>query len=255
MKLSDRLMTIASLVPAGCTPADIGTDHAFLPIWLVSEGIAERALAMDVKEGPLSRAREHIEEAGLSGRIKTRLSDGISALAPGEADTLIIAGMGGDLVMRILEEGRDKLREIPTLVLSPQAHVPDVRRYLHHLGYEITEEKMAEEDGKFYFALQAKRSSRRAIGYERAVDYLFGRQLLLRKDPVLLRYLAAEERRCARIRESLTAGGTKEMTPQNRERLCEVIRYSEYIAEAYSSCSAEDGAGSSDSSSSSSAGF
>ena len=253
MKLSDRLQTIASLVPAGSLPADIGTDHAFLPIYLVSEGICPRALAMDVKEGPLSRAREHIAQAELTEVIETRLSDGIAALEPGEADTLILAGMGGDLSMRILEEGRDKLRSIPNLVFSPQSHVPQVRRYLHHLGYEITDEKLAEEDGKFYFAIQAKRGENRPVGYERAVEYLFGAPLLARKDPALRRYLEAETRRVGRIRESLCAEGEKEMTPQNRARLCEVIQYSEQIAEAYSSFSSEGASPSS--SSASSAGF
>ena len=93
MKLSDRLEMIASFVEHGNRLADIGTDHGYVPIYLVQTGRVPSALAMDVRKGPLLRAEEHIREAGLSGRIQTRLSDGLKKLAPGEADTVVIAGM------------------------------------------------------------------------------------------------------------------------------------------------------------------
>ena len=96
MKLSKRLETVASFVPKGSNIADIGTDHGYVPIYLVREGQAEHAVAMDVRKGPLERARAHVEAAGLGSRIDVRLSDGLAGLKPGEADCVVIAGMGGD---------------------------------------------------------------------------------------------------------------------------------------------------------------
>ena len=90
MELSKRLAAVAALVDAGSRPADIGTDHAYIPIWLVEEGICQKAFAMDVGKGPLERAREHITGHGLGNYIETRLSDGLGALAPGEADCCLL---------------------------------------------------------------------------------------------------------------------------------------------------------------------
>ena len=124
MVLSRRLREAAALVTPGNRLADIGTDHGFVPIFLVEEGKIPSAVAMDVNPGPLQRAREHIKEHGLEDRIRTRLSDGLSALGEKEADTILIAGMGGALSVRILEQGADcVLQEVKELVLQPQSEI------------------------------------------------------------------------------------------------------------------------------------
>ena len=105
MELSKRLQAVADLVTAGCRVADVGTDHAYIPIALVQEGRIPGAVAMDVNTGPLERARLHVAENRLEEKIELRLSDGLAALSPGEADSVVIAGMGGGLVIRILTEG------------------------------------------------------------------------------------------------------------------------------------------------------
>jgi tRNA (adenine22-N1)-methyltransferase len=105
---------------------------------------------MDLREGPLSRAREHIKEQGLSERITLRLSDGVSALSKGEADTILIAGMGGELIIRILTDGAEICHSVRELILQPQSVIGEVRRYLRENGYRITDEDMVLEDGKFY---------------------------------------------------------------------------------------------------------
>lgn len=107
MMLSKRMQAVADLVPEAACLADIGTDHGYLPIRLVQKGRVRRAIAMDVNAGPLDRASGHIEECGLGERIATRLSDGLTELGPGEADVVLIAGMGGPLTVRILERGKD----------------------------------------------------------------------------------------------------------------------------------------------------
>ena len=110
VKLSARLAAVAALVEPGSRVADVGTDHGYIPIYLVQTGIADRAIAMDVRSGPLERARAHVDRLppGCRERIETRLSDGLKALSPGEADTVVIAGMGGELMIRILDEGQSQ---------------------------------------------------------------------------------------------------------------------------------------------------
>ena len=110
MDLSKRLQTIISLVEPGEMIADIGTDHGYVPIALVRRGICRKGLAMDVGNGPLERAREHIHAHSMENVIETRLSDGLHMLQPGEADRIVIAGMGGPLMQRILEEGEAAAR-------------------------------------------------------------------------------------------------------------------------------------------------
>ena len=106
MQISERLRTVAGMVSPGCRLADVGTDHAYIPIYLMQNGVIPQAVAMDINQGPLLRATENIRRYGLTGRIETRLSDGLEKLQAGEADTILIAGMGGLLMVRILETGR-----------------------------------------------------------------------------------------------------------------------------------------------------
>ena len=143
VKLSKRLERIASFVQPGSRVADIGTDHGYVPIWLVQKGVCPSALAMDVRKGPLERAEEHVEEVGLSGKIELRLSDGLAKLKAGEADTVVIAGMGGKLTCRILEQGRHVWENWSEgkerLILSPQSEQDEVRHFLEEQGFSKEE--------------------------------------------------------------------------------------------------------------------
>lgn len=149
-KLSKRLQAAADFVTKGNRAADIGTDHGFLPIYLVQSGKCPRAVAMDIRKGPLERAKEHIAVQGLGALIETRLSDGMQALKAGEADSAIITGMGGLTVIHILEEAREILPDFKELVLEPQSDIAKVRRYLREHKMEIDREELVEEAGKFY---------------------------------------------------------------------------------------------------------
>ena len=155
VRLSSRLAAAAALVTPGNRLADVGTDHGYVPIALCEQGTIPCALALDVREGPLSAARRNIAAAGKQEQVETRLSDGLIALAPGEADTVLLAGMGGALIQRILGEGAPALAGVRELVLQPQSEIPAVRRFLRLSGYEITHETVVKEDGKFYVVLRA----------------------------------------------------------------------------------------------------
>lgn len=155
MELSKRLRAVAGMVTRGSIAADAGCDHAYTAIWLVRQGICPKAVAMDVRSGPLERAVEHIREAGLSDYIDTRISDGVEALCEGEADSLILAGMGGRLIERILTEGRGRVREMKEVILQPQSETGRVRRFLREQGFLISGEDMVLEEGKYYQIMRA----------------------------------------------------------------------------------------------------
>lgn len=164
MILSDRLQVVVDMVTPGHKVADVGCDHAYTSIYLIKNKISNKVLAMDANPGPIKKARKNIyEEYGLEDKIETRLSDGLENLAPGEVDTVIIAGMGGGLTCKILQEGADKLDTLKELVLQPQSGVDLVRKLLERLGFPIVKERMLIEDGKYYVVIKAEKGQQSKI--------------------------------------------------------------------------------------------
>lgn len=219
MRLSKRLEMVASFVEKGSRIADIGTDHGYLPIALVERGICPKAVAMDVRPGPLERAREHVLACGLEEKIALRLSDGLAGLKPGEADTAVMAGMGGELVIHILEQGRHLWDEVKTFVLSPQSELDKVRLYLEEQGFFIAREEMVAEEGKFYTAMLVQRGQ---MHYQRPADYFYGKHLIEEKNPVLVFFLTKERARIEGIMEGLKGQNTKKAA-EAREKLAQEL--------------------------------
>lgn len=207
MKLSDRLEQIAAQaaeITEGYV-ADVGTDHGFVPIRLIESGKVKRVIAMDVRRGPLSRAREHIREYDMEDRIETRLSDGLRELKPGEADTVIIAGMGGELMLRILRNGAHMRGSVKHYVLSPQSELSAFRHGLEELGLSITEEQMLMDEGKYYVILTV---SPGIMHYEQEYEYRYGADLIRRKHPVLKEFLEREMSQGEELLAHLSRTGT-----------------------------------------------
>ena len=228
--LSKRLDAVASLVTPGYTVADVGCDHGWVPIFLVENGIAPKAFAMDVRKGPLSIAGEHVREAGLENRITLFLSDGLTALSAGDADCIIIAGMGGPLIRRILKEGEAVAKSAKELILSPHSEWAQCRRFFAEQGYETLDEQMVEEDGKYYLIVKLK-PKEEAFGEEAdsALALEYGAFLLKRKDPVLRDYLMKEQNTLMLLLEKLTAqddlgrqGNTDSETSRSAQRRSEI---------------------------------
>lgn len=185
------------MVGEGSALADIGTDHAYIPIWLVSRGTISRAVAMDVNEGPLNRAKENIRQNGLEKKIETRISDGFSALLPGEADTAVIAGMGGGLMIRILRDGRKIVNSLKECILQPQSEIEKVRTFLLEEGFSFIRENMVEEDGKYYPMMCVRPPATVRVDPQEKwlqTELVYGRLLLAEKNPVLREYLEREIR-------------------------------------------------------------
>ncbi|MCC8163549.1 MAG: class I SAM-dependent methyltransferase [Lachnospiraceae bacterium] len=203
IRLSDRMERLAGYVTEGNRLVDIGTDHAYLPIALVQAGRIPAAIAADVNEGPLLRADEHIRAAGLDGQIVSRLSDGFARIRPGEADTAVIAGMGGQLVRRILEGGAHCLASVSELVLQPQSEICLVRGWLEEHGFYITDEDIVLEDGKYYPMFRAGHGSPETAAKQ--AELYFGRASLQRSPRVFLGFLDRESKKNQKIRKGLSA--------------------------------------------------
>ena len=155
MALSRRLELIASLVPKGARVCDVGTDHARLPIFLIERKIAERVIATDIRPLPLENAKKNVANSGVTG-IELRLCDGLSAVKKSEIDTVIIAGIGGEVISGIISRA-EPLREqpCPLLILQPTTSPESLRRYLSQNGFEIQSETALKENGKLYSVMTA----------------------------------------------------------------------------------------------------
>lgn len=230
LKLSERLAAVAFLAGNGGVLADVGTDHGYVPVYLVSEGNFPRAIAMDVNPGPLKSAAAHIVMYGMGDYIQTRLSDGVAALSEGEADTILIAGMGGGLIMRILREGQTVCRSARKLVLQPQSELPSVRRFLLEQGYVTDAANMIREGGKYYPMMRVhyEPSGVSSEGARMELYCRYGRELLLQKNEVLGDYLVKERGVYEKIRLQLSAQKPGETgTGQRIREVEEVLRLNE----------------------------
>lgn len=185
--VSKRMKRIADMVSAKRV-ADIGCDHGFVSIYLIKEKIADHVFAMDINDGPLKRAYEHVNEYGLSDRIDVIKSDGAKALDPGDADGAVIAGMGGRLTERIISDSIEVFQKMDEVVLSPQSEIDHVRRFLVQNGFDIIDEDMVYDESKFYVIIKCSYDAdvTRQIDEEQAK---YGPVLIKKKHPVLIDYL------------------------------------------------------------------
>lgn len=190
MELSKRLQAVADLVSDDRIVADVGTDHGYIPIYLVHTNKCPKAIAMDVNIGPLFRARDHIEAYRLKDKIETRLSDGVRNLQVGECDCVVIAGMGGALTIKILEDGRELFQSLKEFVLAPQSELYKVRKYLCDNAYCIVKENMVLDDGKYYSMFRVVNGKSQEY---QAVELQYGKLLLEQKHLVLKEFLLREK--------------------------------------------------------------
>lgn len=204
--LSQRMQMVADMVSKGNVLADIGCDHGFVSIYLLENGICPKVIAMDVNEGPLLRAKEHIEERGLSSYIDVRLSDGMEKLLFGEADSVLIAGMGGRLVIKILTDCMDKAKDLKEIVLQPQSELHLVRQFLTDMGFHIIQEDIVKDNGKFYPAMRVTWNEEKAQALSEE-ELWYGPLLLKEKHPVLQEYLEKEKAKYAQIAEDIVNNG------------------------------------------------
>ena len=213
--LSERLQAVADLVSPGKRVCDVGCDHGYVSIYLIESGKADAVLAMDVNRGPLERARINVEKHGLTGYITLRLSNGLDAYRTGEAQSLVIAGMGGRLMQSILTKDKEKTADFEELILQPQSELALFRKFLRTEGYAIVQEEMILEGGKFYPMMKVQKKPSGGAGQtEQPADGrqdnfpdvitqeltdTFGPCLLSQRNPVLYEYIFRQKEDILRL--------------------------------------------------------
>lgn len=201
LKLKGRLKLIADKVQKCNVVADIGTDHAYIPIYLIQHNICKRAIASDVKTGPVEVAKRNIGIYKLNEKIETRLGSGLDTIEENEADTVIIAGMGGTLLTELLDANALKACKTSALILQPMNDLDVVRKWLYHNKFDIYEEELVAEGDKVYCVLAA-----RFDGTEKNYETFqlhVGEKLIKKNDPLLLPYCEIKVRQIERVLRQL----------------------------------------------------
>lgn len=186
MRLSDRLQTIANFIPKNTIVGDIGTDHGYIPIYLIENKISKKVIATDISKNSLDKIINCVKGTKYEKDIDMRLGDGLDPIKPFEVDTVVIAGMGGLLIRDILDKDKDKRDSITNFILQPNIATEELRKYLYENNFEIVDEKLVKEDGKFYEVIWAKKGK---AYVDQDIYYEIGEKLLANRDPLLEEFL------------------------------------------------------------------
>ena len=202
MKLTNRLLKIASLVNKNKRVADIGTDHGYIPVYLLNEGIIDFAILADINKGPLENARKEVRRNKLEEKVELRLGSGIEVLKKGELDEVIIAGIGGILIGDLLEANKEVAHSVEKLILQPMQAQEELRQYLLNNGYEIIDECLEKEDFRMYEIIVAKYTGKNTP-VEDEIYYEVGTKLIENKDELLEEFIENKMKKYNNIIEKL----------------------------------------------------
>ncbi len=222
--LQGRLLQTASMLEGCERPADIGTDHAYIPIYLVQSGKCSRVIATDVKKGPLKKAAMNIEKHHLKEQIELRLGDGLEPVKQGECDSFIVAGMGGVVITEILDKSPDLVKQAKALVLQPVYTEACLREYLCRSGFRTESEVLVLDEGRIYVILRVAYDG--ILRQEEDLHYHIGRVLFERKDPLLKPYLERRIRIQSKIAHGMAKSGLRDPNDIKKE-LCLLERMKE----------------------------
>lgn len=228
MEISLRLKTVADMVHEKSI-ADIGTDHGYVPIYLVKSGKIEKALACDINKGPLEKAQSNVKENCLESVIETRLGSGLVPVKKGETDCAVIAGMGGMLIIDILKASADVADGLKQMVLQPQLDADEVRKYIHSIGFRIEKEDFILDAGKYYTVISAVKGEEK---YDTKADYVFGKVNIESKNPVLKEFIEKKLVTNSRILENIEKNGTGG-NEEKKEEIMEDNRLCREVLERY----------------------
>jgi tRNA (adenine22-N1)-methyltransferase len=226
MELKGRLKRIVDLIPEVTVLSDIGTDHAYIPIYAVQKGICRKAVASDLRAGPVKTAAKNVERHKLADRIEVRLGGGLQPIGHDELEAVVIAGMGGLLITEILEESINKAKAAGLLILQPMNAVEAVREYLYGKGFEITDERLAAEENKIYNILCVRWTG--SITAHDEFDCYIGSKLLGGREEYLDAYL---KKRLGQLETAIAGMEKAKEEPESlaefrsiRKRLFEVMK-------------------------------
>ena len=228
MQLDARLAATAAFVPHGTVLADIGGDHAYLAATLVMQGSAPRAVVGDLSAGACAAARQTIRTQRLTQQIDVRQGDGLSVLTPGEAESIVIAGMGGALITEILSGAPDVLARVQTLVLQPMNGAAKLRRWLCENGWNIVDETLARANGRLYEIIRAERG---ACEMPDEVLLFIGPKLFEKRDPLLREHIDARIEKLTRAAAGMGASPTARQSAEYRETVSQIAALRTMLAQ------------------------
>lgn len=225
-KLSKRLETVASFVPTGAVVADIGSDHAYLPCYLVHQNIVNKAVAGEVVKGPYESALRQVKLEGLEDKVIVRLADGLQAIEDNDqVDTITIAGMGGPLIVSILEKNPEALTSVTRLILQPNIHAKVIREWALRNEWAILDEVILEEDEKIYEVLVLQRGKMK-LNEEQII---LGPHLVAQKSNTFMKKWTREIDNWKRVLQSIEQA---EQTPEIVQKKKELVHLISLVEEA-----------------------
>ena len=249
LRLSRRLKALVQMVPHGVKIADIGTDHAFLPCYLLREKIASAAIGVEVNKGPYHKACATVEEYDLLEKIEIRLGDGLAVIKPGEVNAIIIAGMGGTVIRDILEKSPQVVASLDKLIIQPMRAPELVREWLVEHAWSISEEELIYEDKRFYQiigAIPQRSENRKSVGVQfspvlmnefilNELETLYGPILMNKRHPLLAGLVEKDMKGLQEIINELAKSDTKDAQKRlikYQEKLQELKELKEWLSVA-----------------------
>jgi len=224
--LSRRLKQLASYVEKEDVLGDIGTDHGYIPIYLLENNVTDKIIASDLNQGPLDNAKEELSQRGLMKSIDLRLGGGLDPYTPGEINTALIAGMGGTLIRKILEAGKEHLPYLKKLILQPMHGVVELRRFLLNNGYKIVDEDLIYENNIYYEIIVAERGEVQTYNH---INLEFG-FFMLEKNPKLSKdYVGLKLEKLQEIVDNITKHGSSASQEKVKELRESIEAYKEVI--------------------------
>lgn len=187
MNISDRLKTIGEMVDNCESICDVGTDHAYLPIYLIQKGTCSKAIASDINKGPVEKAKMNIKKEGLNDRIFCRLGGGLTTIKPFEVDGVVIAGMGGNLIRDIIEENINVFKSLKFMILQPVQNPEVLRQYVYETGYDIIDEELCFDEDKYYEIIKVKYNNKPTK--VDSIYYEVSKKLIEKKHPLVGEYI------------------------------------------------------------------
>jgi len=201
MDISERLKQIANMIEECDTIVDVGTDHGYVPIYLVKKGIIKKAIASDINRGPVEKAKNNIILNRASSQISCRLGGGLSTVKCGEVQVAIIAGMGGNLIRDIMENDLDVVKKLKYMILQPVQNAEVLREYLYNTGYDIINEEICVDDGRFYEILKVRYNNKPKVVEK--IYYEISLILLDKKNPVMQKFIEYKLQKYLKIYDTL----------------------------------------------------
>ena len=226
MNLSPRLMAMISFVPVNSIAADIGTDHGYIPVYLIKNGISKKVIASDISYGSLGKAKNYTKISGYENFIETRLGDGLEVIKPFEADTAIIGGMGGLLIRDILNFNKELTNSIQDFILQPMVASEELRRYLYENNFRIIDEKLVKEEDKYYEIIYAKKGK---DYIEKEIFFEIGKKLIENRDPLLQEFVSKKVKYNEEILKDLEGKDSLKSIERSEELKEKIQQYKEVL--------------------------